>query len=139
MYKKFNYLSPDAKKIREEVFVSEQGFQNEFDEIDNYATHLVFYEKNTSIAVCRYYKDKEKEKDTYIVGRIAVLKAYRGNHFGQCILEVLEKNIVSEGGKKISLSAQVQVQSFYKKSGYVAKGDIYMDENCPHICMEKIL
>lgn len=137
MYKKFNYLSPDAKKIREEVFVSEQGFQNEFDEIDNYATHLVFYEKNTPIAVCRYYKDKEK--DTYIVGRIAVLKAYRGNHFGQCILEVLEENIVSKGGKKISLSAQVRVQSFYKKSGYVAKGDTYMDENCPHICMEKNL
>lgn len=137
MYRKFNYLSPDAKKIREEVFVSEQGFQNEFDEIDNYATHLVFYEDNTSVAVCRYYKDKEK--DTYIIGRIAVLKAYRGNHFGQRILEVLEKNIVSEGGKKISLSAQVRVQSFYKRSGYVVKGDIYMDENCPHICMEKNL
>lgn len=136
MYKKLNYLSPDAKKIREEVFVSEQGFQNEFDEIDNYATHLVFYEENTPVATCRYYKDTEE--NTYIVGRIAVLKAYRGNHFGQRILEVLEKNILSEGGKKISLSAQVRVQSFYKKAGYVAKGDIYMDEHCPHICMEKI-
>lgn len=137
MYKKLNYLSPDAKKIREEVFVSEQGFQNEFDEIDNYATHLVFYEENTPVAACRYYKDTEE--NTYIVGRIAVLKAYRGNHFGQHILEVLEKNILSEGGKIISLSAQVRVQSFYKKAGYVAKGDIYMDEHCPHNCMEKIL
>ncbi len=137
MYKKLNYLSPDAKNIREEVFVSEQGFQNEFDEIDNYATHLVFYEKNTPVAVCRYYKDREE--NTYIVGRIAVLKTYRGNHFGQYILEVLEKNILSEGGEKISLSAQVRVQSFYEKSGYVAKGDIYRDEHCPHIRMEKIL
>jgi Predicted acyltransferase len=137
MYKKLNYLSPDAQKIREEVFVSEQGFQNEFDEIDNYATHLVFYEKNTPVAVCRYYEDKEK--NTYIVGRIAVLKAYRGNHFGQHILEVLEQNILAEGGEKISLSAQVRVQSFYKKSGYIAKGETYLDENCPHIFMEKIL
>lgn len=137
MYKKLNYLSLDAKKIREEVFVAEQGFQNEFDEIDNYATHLVFYEENTPVAVGRYYKDKEK--NTYIVGRIAVLKAYRGNHFGQCILGALEKNILSEGGEKIALSAQVRAQSFYKKSGYVAKGETYMDEYCPHIYMEKIL
>lgn len=137
MYKKLNYLSLDAKKIREEVFVSEQGFQNEFDEIDNYAIHIVFYEKDMPVAVCRYYKDKEK--NTYIIGRIAVLKAHRGKHLGQFILEVLEKNILSEGGKKISLSAQVQAQSFYSKYGYVVKGEVYMDENCPHICMEKIL
>lgn len=137
MYKKSNYLSLDAKKIREEVFVSEQGFQNEFDEIDNYAIHIVFYEKDMPVAVCRYYKDKEK--NTYIIGRIAVLKAHRGKQLGQFILEVLEKNILSEGGNKISLSAQVQAQSFYSKYGYVAKGEVYMDENCPHICMEKIL
>lgn len=137
MYKKLNYLSLDAKKIREEVFVSEQGFQNEFDEIDNYAIHIVFYEKDMPVAVCRYYKDKEK--NTYIIGRIAVLKAHRGKQLGQFILEVLEKNILSEGGNKISLSAQVQAQSFYSKYGYVAKGEVYMDENCPHICMEKIL
>lgn len=137
MYKRLNYLSPDAKKIREEVFVSEQGFQNEFDEIDNYAIHIVFYEETMPVAVCRYYEDKEK--NTYIIGRIAVLKAYRGNHLGHFILEVLEKNILSEGGKKITLSAQVQAQSFYSKYGYVAKGEAYMDENCPHICMEKIM
>lgn len=137
MYKKLNYLSAVAKKIREEVFVYEQGFHNEFDEIDNSATHLIFYKKNTPVAVCRYYKDKGE--NTYIIGRIAVLKAYRGNHFGQRILEVIEKNILSEGGQKISLLAQVRVQSFYEKSGYVTKGERYMDEHCPHICMEKIL
>lgn len=136
MYKKLTYLSPDAKKIREEVFVIEQGFQNEFDEVDNYATHIIFYEKNMPVAVCRYYKNKEK--NTYIVGRIAVLKEYRGNHFGHRILEVLEKSILSEGGTKISLSAQVRVQSFYEKAGYVAKSDIYMDEHCPHIYLEKV-
>lgn len=137
MYKKWNYLSPDAKKIREEVFVAEQGFQNEFDEIDNYATHVVFYEKDIPIAVCRYYEDKEK--NTYAVGRVAVLPAYRGKQLGQHILAVLEKNILAEGGKKISLSAQVRVQPFYEKAGYAVKGAIYMDEHCPHICMEKIL
>ena len=137
MYKKSGYLSLDAKKIREEVFVAEQGFQAEFDEIDNYATHLVFYEQDTPIAVCRYYQDKEQ--DTYIAGRIAVLPAYRGKQLGQRIMAVLEKNILAEGGKKISLSAQVRVQAFYEKAGYTVKGEPYPDEHCPHICMEKIL
>lgn len=137
MYEKLNYLSSEAKIIREEVFVNEQGFQNEFDEFDHYATHLIFYKENKPAAVCRYYEDNEK--NAYIAGRIAVLKQYRGNHFGQYILGILEKNILSEGGKKISLSAQVQVQPFYEKSGYIAKGEIYMDEYCPHICMIKML
>ena len=37
----FDYLPLEAKNIRETVFVNEQGFNYEFDDIDDIATHLV--------------------------------------------------------------------------------------------------
>ena len=48
---------PDcAKEIRETVFVNEQGFHNEFDEIDNTAAHLVLFDENeVPIATCRVF------------------------------------------------------------------------------------
>lgn len=137
MYKKTEYLSEDAKKIREEVFVREQGFEKEFDEIDDYATHLVFYEGEAPFAVCRYYESEYPKE--YWVGRLAILKEYRGRQFGRHMLEVLEENIKEEGGTKISLSAQVRVQGFYGNMGYLPQGEPYLDEYCQHVHMEKKL
>lgn len=37
----------------------------------------------------------------------------------------------------IYLSAQLQAKGFYEKLGYLAYGDEYMDEHCPHIMMKK--
>ena len=138
MYKKFTKLPPEAKKLREDIFVNEQHFKNEFDDIDNRAVHLVFYERDRSLAVCRYYRD-ETVSGKYILGRIAVAKDQRGRHIGKRLLDIAEKNIAAEGGHMIGLSAQVQARSFYEKSGYRAAGEVYLDEDCPHIYMEKNL
>ena len=43
------------------------------------------------------------------------------------------------GADKIVLSAQCRVRGFYEKCGYTAYGDIYLDEYCEHIRMEKNL
>lgn len=130
-------LSKEAKWIREEVFVKEQGFKEEFDEVDEISTHIVLLQEETKfpMACCRYYK-KEKE---YIVGRIAVLKKYRGKQFGQLLLQTVEKEVTKAHGKKLSLSAQKRIQSFYEQQGYVAIGEPYFDEFCEHIWMEKML
>ena len=138
MYKKFTKMPPEAKKLREAVFVNEQHFKNEFDAIDNHAIHLVFYEQDQVLAVCRYYRD-ERVRGKYILGRIAVAKDQRGRHIGKALLDIAEKNIAAEGGRMIGLSAQVQARSFYEKSGYRAAGEVYLDEDCPHIYMEKLL
>ena len=42
--KVYDYLQEDAMNIRRNVFMSEQGYKNEFDEIDNRALHIVIYE-----------------------------------------------------------------------------------------------
>lgn len=130
-------LTEDARRIREEVFVKEQGFSLEFDETDATASHLVFYEDGCPAAVCRYFPSEHPGE--YILGRVAVLPPYRGKHLGKEILETAEQMILADGGTKITLSAQKRVKLFYEKNGYTAQGDEYLDEFCPHIHMSKIL
>lgn len=48
--KMFDKLPNEAKIIRKAVFVNEQGFKNEFDEIDENATHIVVYQKEKPVA-----------------------------------------------------------------------------------------
>lgn len=49
----FDTLAEHAKKVREEVFMQEQGFQNEFDEIDNISWHIVMFHEEEPIAAYR--------------------------------------------------------------------------------------
>ncbi len=134
--KVFNELCDDAKNIRAEVFIKEQGFENEFDDIDSKATHIVAYEKEP-VAVCRvFFSDKRK---CYIIGRIAVKKECRGKNYGALIVKSAEEYIKKIGGTKVGLSAQKRVVNFYEKSRYKMTGEEYLDEGCPHVFMEKIL
>ncbi len=135
--KRFDTLSEEARKIRDDVFVKEQGFHHEFDDLDEMSTHLVLYDSGRPVAACRFY---ESEPDgVYIVGRLAVVKSYRGKHAGSQMLNHAEAEIRKAGGKKICLHAQVQAKEFYEKHGYAAHGGTDYDEHCPHVQMEKEL
>lgn len=134
-YTKTTGLPKDARIIREKVFIEEQNFKNEFDEIDKEACHLVFYDNQMPVATARFYKIN----DEYHIGRIAVIKEFRKKHLGSFILKTIENEIKKEGGNRISLLAQVRVCDFYKKNGYKQIGTPYYDEYCEHITMEKII
>lgn len=127
----------DEMMIRNRVFQDEQGFEDEFDEIDenNRAKHMVIYKNGEPIATCRFFKIN----DEYKIGRIAVVKEYRGQGIGKMIVRCAEEKVYELGGRELSLSSQVRVQGFYEKLGYVAEGEIYMDQMCPHIKMRKKL
>jgi len=138
MENKFYFeLSPDSIMIRKKVFVEEQGFEDEFDDIDAKSIHLVVYENALPIANGRTYSgDNEGE---FIIGRIAVLPEHRGKHVGERVVKLLECEIKNMGGSKISLSAQCHAQKFYEKLGYIAIGETFLEESCEHVHMEKRL
>ena len=129
----FKSLIEDAKMIREKVFMEEQGFQNEFDDIDAKALHLVLYQNQQPIGCARMFE----EADAMTFGRIAVLKEYRQLHLGSLILQQLEAKAKKLGFHKVQLSAQVRASDFYFKNGYMKEGEEYLDEYCPHIHMIK--
>ena len=51
----YNQLPDEAKEIRLEVFVKEQGFEEEFDDIDETAAHIVLFDGSHPVGVCRIF------------------------------------------------------------------------------------
>lgn len=127
----------DWRKVRDTVFVKEQGFQNEFDEIDAEAIHITAYEMGKVIGCGRIYP--ADDPTTYHIGRLAVLKAYRGHGYGSSILAELEFAAKQQGAFCAKLDAQEQAIPFYERQGYVVYGELHMDEHVPHIEMMKII
>lgn len=131
-------LPKEAKAIREEVFVKEQGFANEFDEIDDRSWHLVLYLDQTPIATGRVY---EVDPETYQIGRICVRKPFRGQSVGTYVVKFLCNKAISLGARKAVLLAQLDKQGFYYRIGFRPdpNGEVIMDEGVPHIKMTKVL
>ena len=125
-----------AKEVRQKVFVDEQGFHNEFDDIDETAAHIVMFDEDKiPVATCRIFLDTGM--DAYILGRLAVIKEYRGKNIGSAVVREAEKYVQKMDGKCIALHAQCRVTAFYQSLGFSAFGDIDDDEGCPHIWMRK--
>ena len=136
-FKMYVQLPPEAVQIRQEVFVEEQGFEVEFDETDHHARHIVLFDDEMPVGVCRFYLDDDK--NAYVLGRVAVRKEFRGRSFGLMLVQEAEKQVRALRGDKLLLAAQTRVREFYEKQGYAAEGEEFLDEYCPHIWMSKAL
>lgn len=131
-------LPPEARMIRQKVFIDEQHFKEEFTGDDEGCWCLVLFHDEKPIATGRI---QEVDPETYRVGRVAVLKEYRGKKIGSYLLKFLEVKIKSLGGRKAILAARYDKRDFYLKQGYkfADDGEVFYEEYCPHINMEKIL
>lgn len=129
---------PPAARLREEIFIAEQGFQNEFDNIDRTAWHVLVSENGVPCGTGRVF-ESPAGSGCYHLGRIAVKKSYRKHHIGSLVLKKLEEKAVDLGAKELQLSAQLQARGFYERNGYQAFGSVYPDEHVPHISMKKVI
>lgn len=134
----FNDVTDDTRYIRETVFVIEQGFSEEFDEIDKKSIHFLVKVNNKRAATARIFKSDNSDTK-WTVGRFAVLKEYRGTGLGSFLMKKVEEKIKEQCGNVAELSAQKQAEKFYLSLGYTPMGDIYYDQHAPHIHMEKEL
>ncbi len=128
---------PDARFIRQQVFIQEQGFspENEFDETDAFAWHGILVIGEKAIATARLFPGEGK---TYKIGRLAVLPEYRKCGAGRCMMEHLLEEARKLGAEKVRLSAQVQAEGFYRKLGFSKTNEPPTeDEGVPHVYMEK--
>lgn len=132
------YLPDDARALRTEIFVSEQGFEEEFDDKETLSTHIVAYDGDTPVGTCRYYSLPD-DGEIFCIGRVAVSKTCRKGGVGSALVTAAESEIALSGGKQIRISAQVRAFAFYAKLGYVPYGETYFEEHVPHIAMKKEL
>jgi predicted GNAT family N-acyltransferase len=133
----FDNIVDEARQIRETVFIKEQGFEKEYDELDSVAKHIVIYDGNIAVGTCRVFWCDEE--NSYHVGRIAVLKEHRKKGLGALLMEEAEKLTRELGGKTLKLGGQLRAAGFYERMGYTAYGEQYLDEGYPHIPFVKHL
>ncbi len=132
---KYNHNYEDAKKVRTEVFIQEQGFQEEFDDIDQKSVHVTIYVDKEIAGCARMFYDDD---DTIIhIGRIALRKKFRNQGLGRWLVEHCEKYYENSNIIRFTLGAQCRKQGFYEKLGYHCVGDVYDEEGVPHINMIK--
>ena len=118
------------KNIREKVFIQEQKVtpELEWDGMDEKAIHFLVFKDEEAIGCARAIVIKSQMQ----LGRMAVLKEYRGQGIGSTLIE---KAIVTAKLKQLSgihISAQCNAINFYVKFGFEVMGDTYLDAEILH-------
>lgn len=130
-------LPTEAASIRKEVFMEEQGFVEEFDEIDHQARHIVVFNGEVPVGTCPFIGTR---RETLMFWEeLQSEKAFRGQSLGLMLVQECERQVIASKANKLFLAAQVRVKEFYEKQGYTAIGREFLEEYCPHIWMYKTL
>lgn len=131
----WNELSDDALELRIEVFVEEQGtaLDSEVDLHDEHAMHVVAY--NGLRQVVATGRLLPSDNDQARIGRVAVKRSLRGTGLGSGVLQALQALALQRGDTMVKLHAQCTSRSFYEKLGYLAYGNVFEEDDLPHIKM----
>ena len=116
--------------IRQKVFIEEQNVtsQLEWDGMDEKAIHFLAFKNEKAIGCARAFVIKNHMQ----LGRMAVLKAYRGESVGTALIEKVITTAKLNQLSAIYISAQCHAIDFYKKFGFEVTSDIYLDAEILH-------
>lgn len=118
---------------RVKVFVVEQDCAyQEVDEEDFKARHVIVKDGQNIAAYARLLEDEE----TIRIGRVIVVKDYRGSGLSTKMMQFILKNI--DHSKPIRLSAQTYIKHMYESVGFKTISDEYLEDDIPHVDMELV-
>jgi predicted GNAT family N-acyltransferase len=120
--------------IRKSVFIDEQHVPKdlEWDGQDEDCTHFLASIDASPAATARLTAKGQ-------IGRMAVLRQYRGLGIGSRLLASVIEQAKQLGHRQVFLHAQVSVIGFYQKHGFSAEGDIFIDAGIEHRSMRLLL
>ena len=125
----------DCLAIRYDVFVVEQNVSVELerDALDATALHFLGRFDDVPTGTARIVVKDGTGK----IGRVAVLKAARGNGLGTALVRTcLDELRKTPGVMRAALGAQLDALGFYERLGFVAYGDVFDDAGIDHRMME---
>ena len=129
-----------AYAIRHAVFVEEQGISAEL-EIDDYdpiAEHALALVDGRCVATARVYLD-EQDPSKAKIGRMAVLKDFRGQGIGTALLGEAIRVGMMQGASIFELHAQQSAAPFYAKLQFKPDGAIFDEVGIAHQRMRLVL
>jgi predicted GNAT family N-acyltransferase len=115
------------RAIREEIFVREQSVPDEmeWDEFDEQSLHVVAIADGVPIGTGRLLPDGH-------IGRMAVLREWRGQGVGSALLTTLIETARRLGMSRVVLNAQIRALPFYLRHGFQARGEEFLDAGIAH-------
>lgn len=122
---------PALRVIRIAVFIHEQHVPEamEWDEFDAVSIHLLACNTiGQPVGTARLLPDGH-------IGRMAVLKEWRGQGFGSAMLRRLLQELTLRRQQKAQLNAQSSAVPFYEKFGFKVLGEEFMEAGIPHVKM----
>ncbi|MCY1214370.1 Acetyltransferase [compost metagenome] len=120
----------DLRRIREAVFIAEQSVapELEWDTEDADAVHFLAFERDYAIGTARLLPDGH-------IGRVSVLKDWRGLKVGDRLLQAVIVEAERRGLKRQMLSAQVHATAFYERHGFKVVSSEFLEAGIPHVDM----
>ena len=121
------------KKIRKTVFTDELGISESklFDEYDESCDHFIIFDGKNIVGSIRFVSLGKTIK----LERMAILQEHRTKNYGtDCILQ-LKEFYHALGYTQIFLDSIYSVRNFYKKCGFLEKGEIFQRVGIDHIKM----
>jgi len=127
-------------QLRTEVFVVEQKCPyQEVDgrDLEGDTCHLMGWRDDRLVAYLRLL-DPESQGGDVVIGRVVIAPEARGQGLGHALMS----EALKQAGKlwpevPIYLSAQAHLQAYYGRYGFEVVGEVYLEDDIPHIGMRK--
>jgi len=123
------------RAVRTEVFIVEQRVPQEieWDDMDPLCVHVLALDADgTPIGTGRLTPDGK-------IGRMAVTKDWRSSGVGAAVLKFLVESARQRGLPSCHLNAQSHALGFYRKHGFKAYGEEFLEAGIPHRHMQRSL
>ncbi|MCB1937280.1 MAG: GNAT family N-acetyltransferase [Nitrosomonas sp.] len=128
---RWSEAAPLLRIVRESVFIQEQQVpvELEWDEFDPVCIHvLALTQDGKPVGTARLLPNGH-------IGRMAVIKSWRGKGIGRAMLQCLLDTAKQNGITEIKLNSQISAKAFYERFGFQVSGDEFMEADIPHIKM----
>ncbi|WP_130830850.1 GNAT family N-acetyltransferase [[Erwinia] mediterraneensis] len=127
--------------LRNRVFIVEQNcpYQDlDGQDLQGENRHILGWREGELVACARILAP-EQGTAPVAIGRVVVSSQARGLNLGYRLMEQALMSCAQNWPQQdVYLSAQAHLQAFYQKLGFQAQGEIYLEDNIPHIDMLRI-
>lgn len=127
----------DLLDLRNRVFVLEQNcLYRDTDAKDKEAYHLFGKINNNEIVAYARILPREIIYPEFSIGRVCCAKRFRKTGMGkELMIRAIEACRKYDQTGAIRISAQYYLKGFYENLGFIAMGEIYLEDNIEHIEM----
>lgn len=125
-------------RLRSEIFLVEQNcVYLDLDGKDQKALHLFGTFEGNIVAHARLFKPGISFVHASI-GRVTVEAKHREKKWGHELMRQAIAGVLEHFGEtEITIGAQLYLKKFYESHGFVQTSEMYLEDDIPHIQMEK--